>query len=195
MRMVLTGKVCNDLQSIFITVLDVHHIAVLVTVTVVTIAVVSISDNNEDGDNFHLFVGGTIYMSEGADGELPASVVTGDGYEMTRVQKDGEGKKGVSGAICYHLSDISKSFCLMFKVPYDVNNKWNVKVYDGEVQASADVYNDLQDDAIDGGNAIDRRVLYQGEVQGTSYNVYMAQCNMSNAAKSALQVSVGVELA
>ena len=135
-----------------------------------------------------------MYMNEGADGEFLASLKTGDGYEMTRVQKDGETNKGVSGVICYHSSDILKSFCLMFKVPYDVDNKWNVKVYDGEIEANADVYNELQTDAIDGGNAIDRQNLYQGTIEDQSYNVFMTECNMSNSPKAALQVTVGLEL-
>ena len=132
-------------------------------------------------------------MNEGADGEFLASVETGAGYEMSRVQKDGETNKGVSGVICYHLPDISKSFCLMFNVPYDVDNKWNVKVYDGEIEANADVYNELQTDAIDGGKAIDRQNLDQVTVGDESYNIFMADCNMSNSPKSALQVNIGLE--
>ena len=135
-------------------------------------------------------------MNEGADNsQMPKSVTTGDRYEIDLLQKDGETKKGVSGVICYNFADISKSFCLMFKVPHNVDNKWKVKVYEGEKQANADVYNDLQAKAIDGGNAIDRRDLYEGTLDGTSYKIFMKQCNMSNSPKSTLQVTVGLELA
>ena len=153
-----------------------------------------IIDDDDDERWFYLFAEGTFYMNEGAgNSDMPQSVETGNGYDMELLQKVGENKKGVSGVICYYLSDIVKSFCLMFKVPYNVDNKWNVKVYEGKTKANADVYNTLQTNAVDGGNTIGRKDLYKGNLEGTPYTVYMEKASMDNSPKASLNVTIGVE--
>ena len=142
-------------------------------------------------------------MNEGAsvDG-FPSVVDTDDGFRMDIPQNPSSPRTGVSGVVCYKFEELPNSFCVMFKVPYDVGNKWNVRVYSGEKSASLQVYNDLQNGAMDAGNDVTRKDLLQGVVEGTdddgnvvriSYKVYMKDGSMTSDGVSAMDVSIGIE--
>jgi hypothetical protein len=119
---------------------------------------------------------------------LPLEVATEEGVQMGGVKNGGPSPTGVSGALCYRFQLISKSFCLMFKVPYTGDNYWNVKVYDGAKQANEEIYDDLQGGATKAGNPVARKDIGEGE----GYKIYMKDCSMTNSGQAVLQVYVGL---
>ncbi|CAB3998380.1 actinoporin [Paramuricea clavata] len=134
--------------------------------------------------------GGTVYMNQGSSIKaIPLEVATEEGIQMGGVKTTGPSATGVSGAVCYRFQLIGKSFCLMFKVPYSGANYWNVKVYDGAKQASADIYNGLQNGAFKAGTPVARKDIGAGE----GYKIYMKDCSMTNAGQTVLQVYLGLE--
>ena len=142
-------------------------------------------------------------MNEGASvDDLPSEVDTEDGTRLTIPQEASSPGTGISGVVCYHFEELPRSFCVMFKVPYNVGNKWNVKVFDGQKQASLQVYQDLQKGAMDAGNKVTRKDLIKGVVEGTddddnpltiAYTVYMKDGSMTTTGTSVMDVTIGVE--
>ena len=124
---------------------------------------------------------------------LPAEVAPDEGMQLGGVKKTGISTTGVSGAFCYKMQYVERSFCVMFKVPYSGDNYWNVKVYEGTKQASDEVYNDLQQNAIKAGEPVQRKDIAQGEFDGDMFKVYVKDVSMTNSGQSILQVMVGLE--
>ena len=136
------------------------------------------------------FIGGTVYMNQGSSIKaIPLEVATEEGIQMGGVKTTGPSATGVSGALCYRFKLIGKSFCLMFKIPYSGDNYWNVKVYDGAKQASAEIYNGLQNGAFKAGTPVAQKDIGAGE----GYKIYMKDCSMTNAGQAVLQVYLGLK--
>ena len=129
-------------------------------------------------------------------------VETGDAVVFGGVKKSGVSLSGVSGAICYRIQNVPKSFCIMFKVPWSGDNYWNVKVYDGAKQANADIYNDLQNGAMEAGTAVSRKYLAEGDEivdddgvnQNMPYKIYIKDSSMTSSEQASLTVYLGGEL-
>ena len=142
-------------------------------------------------------------MNEGASvDEFPSAVDTEDGFRLEIPQEASSPGTGISGVVCYHFEELPRSFCVMFKVPYNVGNKWNVKVFDGQKQASLQVYQDLQNGAMDAGNKVTRKDLIEGVIEGTdddgnpvriAYTVYMEDGSMTTTGTSVMDVTIGIE--
>ena len=142
-------------------------------------------------------------MHEGSSVQtMPSVVETGDAVIFGGVKKSGVSLSGVSGAICYRIKSITKSFCVMFKVPWSGDKYWNVKVYDGAKQASADVYNDLQNGAMKAGTPVTRKNIAEGDQvvddngnsQQMPYNIYIKDSSMTSSEQASLTVLLGGEL-
>ena len=129
-------------------------------------------------------------MNEGSSVKvLPLEVAIEEGIQMGAVKEAGFSTTGASGVFCYRFQLISKSFCLMYKVPYTGDNYWNVKVYDGAKQAGEGVYTDLQSGAMKAGTPVAQKELGDGD----GYKIYMKDCSMTNGGQSVLQVYIGVD--
>ena len=146
-----------------------------------------------------------MYMDEGSNVQaLPALVGETEGILVGGERKSGVSLSGVAGVLCYRMQDISKSFCVFYKVPWSGDNYWNIKFYDGNKPASSDVYNDLQNGRIKGGSPV---IIQQdlgngtfevtnddGSKQNKSYDIYMKDVSMTNAGAATLQISLGVKI-
>ena len=143
-------------------------------------------------------------MNEGSNVKaLPPTVPVTEGILIGGEKKPGSSATGVSGVACYRMQDVSKSFCLMYKVPWSGDNYWNIKIYDGNKPASSDVYNELQNGAMKAGTPISRKDLAQGNIAVTDsagnqqerpYKIYLKDASMTNAGGATLQLSLGVEI-
>ena len=148
--------------------------------------------------------GGTVYMGEGNNVKaLPNTVEITEGVLMAGEKKTGYSRTGVAGVVCYRMQDVSKSFCLMYKVPWSGDNYWNIKIYDGNKAASSSVYNELQSGALKGGSSVAKKDLGTGEYtvtnddgskQKTPYTIFMKDASMTNSDGATLQVSLGVKI-
>ena len=104
-------------------------------------------------------------MEEGSNLEpLPTTVSPTEGILIGGAKKQGPSASGVAGVVCYRMTDISKSFCLMYKVPWSGDNYWNIKIYDGSRAADSDVYNELQNSAMKAGTPVAQNDLEQGSI-------------------------------
>ncbi|XP_028413309.1 DELTA-stichotoxin-She4a-like [Dendronephthya gigantea] len=134
--------------------------------------------------------GGTAYMKEGSLTEaLPLNVPVEEGFMMGGVKKTGPSTTGVSGAFCYGFEEAPESFCVMFKLPWSGDNKWNVKVYPEQKQASESVYNDLQNGATNANQPITKKVIYTGD----GYQFFIKDVSMTSSPQATLSISFGVE--
>jgi hypothetical protein len=128
-------------------------------------------------------------MNEGFSKEsLPFVVEREQGIQLGAEKASGPSTTGVSGVFCYRFNFIEKSFCLMYKVPYSGHNQWNVKVFPGAQQASAEVYELLQDGAMEAGTPVAENVIGEGD----GYQIELKDCSMTNAGQSVLQVYLGI---
>ena len=143
-------------------------------------------------------------MEEGSNLEaLPTSVSPTEGILIGGAKKQGPSTSGVAGVVCYRMTDISKSFCLMYKVPWSGDNYWNIKIYDGSRAAGSDVYNELQNSAMKAGTPVAQKDLEQGSIsltdadgnkQDRPYSIYIKDVSMTNSGGATLQVSMGVKI-
>lgn len=133
---------------------------------------------------------------------MPSVVETGDAVVFGGVKKTGVSLSGVAGVLCYRIKSITKSFCVMFKVPWSGDNYWNVKVYDGAKQATADVYNELQNGAMKAGTPVTRKDIAEGQEvvddngdnQQMPYKIYIKDSSMTSSEQASLTVLLGGEL-
>ena len=132
---------------------------------------------------------GTVYMQEGTFLEpLPYHIESESGVQLAAEKKAGASATGVSGVFCYELGH--KSFCIMFNVPYNGDNVWNVKIYNGRQVASETVYDELHQEPIQSGTHIKQKVL--GEISKNK-DIFIEDCAMMEAGQSILQVNLGTE--
>ncbi|CAB4492170.1 hypothetical protein RhiirA5_367345 [Rhizophagus irregularis] len=94
--------------------------------------------------------------------------------------------RGTEGVIMYHIKDKDKSLAFMWKVPYARSNGWFIKVYDGFISPSIEIFHELRDKCYSGGDGIihegtlDDGLYYKGSMGGTGephLEVVLQYCN------------------
>lgn len=93
---------------------------------------------------------------------------------------------GAVGALCYYVPKIHKSVCVMFSVPFSYtwySNWWDVKIYQGKVNALEKIYEDMYyDDPFEGNN------LYRSKYLG--YGLNLKGGYMSSSGTAALEIVI-----
>jgi len=70
----------------------------------------------------------------------------GKALVYTPRQRNGPVTTGVVGVLTYYIPDKHKTLAVMWSVPYDYNlfkNLWNVKLYNGNIEANRGIYKEL----------------------------------------------------